>query len=212
MDAYYVYADIYGNNGEKAVLKVNPIGQFQGDGCIAMAYLKKDALLSVSSIDELMEKLGKAIEFENLEGILDLEGGNSLSNVLAYTKDLEEDEDNAYWLGYFKKLEGLYERFAADVKAFASGMDDISKVIVHQFHNASGDDCDFADYAGLPFEEDEDAMREYLEENIEGDIDSIMEHFEDGEFYVDSYESDKKIIVDFTGKKASETLSISDVY
>ena len=77
----YVKVEVYDVKGNKAVLNVNPVGQFNPGGCIAFISMKKDQVLPLKSGAEIYEFLLKKIYFENLEVAFDLDN-YTLANVL----------------------------------------------------------------------------------------------------------------------------------
>ena len=208
-DNYYVAVEAYGGSGEKASLSVNPIGQFSPGGCTALVYVKKETLLSLSAPEELMSCLLKKICFENLETAIDLDDF-SLGHVLEYTAALEIDEENDWWLPYFKRLEKKVSAFREDLEK----INEIRKIVIHQYHDAAGELCDFVDYTCCPEGEDNESIRCFLEENLskESDIDAIMDCFEDGYFYGNAYESDRVIEADLAEQKVKEWLTISEIH
>ena len=89
----------------------------------------------------------------------------------------------------------------------------ISKVIVHQYHDASGELCDFVDYTCCPEGEDEEVLRSFFEDTLsdDSDIDEIMDCFEDGYFYSSSYESDEVSVIDIETHTVSKAMTIKNV-
>ncbi len=55
----YVKVEVYDVKGNKAVLNVNPVGQFNPGGCIAFISMKKDQVLPLKSGAEIYEFLLK---------------------------------------------------------------------------------------------------------------------------------------------------------
>ena len=208
-DNDYVSVEVYDTSGGKTSLSVNPIGQFSPGGCKALVYVKKETLLTLNTAEELLSCLRKKICFENLDTAVDLDN-NSLGNVLDRTSALEIDEENDWWLPYFKRLEKKVSAFEEEVQK----MDEIKRIVVHQYHDAAGELCDFVDYVCCPEGEDDEIIRSFLEENLspESDIDAIMGCFEDGYFYGNSYESDRVIEADLVENSVKEQLTISEIH
>ena len=205
----YVKVEVAGKDGQKFSLNVNPVGQFNPGGCLAFVSLKKEALLELNSVEELYDYLLNRIYFENLEVAFDMDD-YSLKNVLDYTKDLEVDDDNSWYLNYFKRLEKLVSQFKEEL--LKCNLEDL-KVNVHEYHQASGEACDFVDFTCCPEGDEEEELREFFESSLtpESEIDSIMEHFEDGYFYGSSYSADQLTAIDFASKTITKTLTIQDV-
>ena len=208
----YVKIEVFGNNNEKAVLSVNPVGQFNPGGCTAFISVKKDAVMSLQTTEELFDYFLNRIVFENMESAVDLPN-YILKDVLEYTGALEPDEDNEWWLNYFKRLEGKVSQFHDELTAMAQDLKDLQKVVIHQNHEAGGELCDFVDFICVPEGEEEDVLREFFEENLSADseIDEIMELFEDGYSYVNAYAADEKIVIDFKNGTFEKTMSVTDV-
>ncbi|MBQ2657670.1 MAG: hypothetical protein IJF87_03745 [Erysipelotrichaceae bacterium] len=196
---------------KKTVLRVNPVGRFSPGGCTAFVSLKKDAVLALNTVEEFYEMLLNRIYFENLEVAFDLENYR-LKDVLAYTKDLEVDDENSWWLNYFKSLEEDVSRFHAELISLTDKLSDL-KAVVHQFHEASGEMCDFVDFTCCPEGEEEDVLREFFKENLspESEIDNIMEQFEDGYFYGNSFAADEAVTIDFGNGSFEKKLTVTDV-
>ncbi|MBR0462203.1 MAG: hypothetical protein IJJ00_05790 [Erysipelotrichaceae bacterium] len=208
----YVTVKIAGLNGETASLSVNPIGQFNPGGCEAMVFIKKDDVLALKTVDELYAYLLRKIFIENLETAVEIDDC-SLGGVLEYTKTLEENEDNNWWLPYFKKLEKKVDEFHESLTCFAKDLKDIKVVTVHEYHSASGELCDFVDYTCAPEGDENEEIRSYLEEHLskESDIDAIMDCFEDGYFYGSSFEGDEKTVIDFNNNTFEKTMTVTNV-
>ena len=196
---------------KKTVLNVNPVGQFSPGGCTAFVSVKKEAAFALNTVEELYEMLMNRIYFENLEVAFDLPD-YGLKEVLAYTKDLEVDDENSWWLNYFKRLEEKVSQFHDELVSMTDKLSDL-KVVVHQFHEASGEMCDFVDFTCCPEGEEEDVLREFFEENLspESEIDSIMELFEDGYFYGNGFAADEAVTIDFGNSSFEKKLTITDV-
>ena len=208
----HVKVEVSGPNDEKTVLTVNPVGQFNPGGCTAFISIKKDAVMALNTTEEFFDHLLGRIVFENLESAVELDSCR-LVDVLNYTKDLQPDDDNSWWLSYFKKLEEKVSRFHEELTAISADLRDLKTVVIHQYHQASGEMCDFVDFICVPEGEDEDTLREFFEENLSPDseIDEIMELFEDGYSYVNSYEADEKIRIDFRNGTFEKTMTVSEV-
>ena len=206
-DNYHVAVEVYDKAGEKVKLTVNPIGQFSPGGCTATVYVKKEALLDLSAAEDVMSFFLKKICFENLEMALDPDD-SSLGNVLKETSAMEIDEENDWWLPYFKRLEKKVAEFREDLEKIK-----IAKIVIHQYHSAAGELCDFTDYIGCPEGEEEEDLRSFLEENLspESDIDAILSCFEDGCFYGNAYDSDRVIEADLEKKSVKEWLTVSEI-
>ena len=107
--AEYVSVEVL-KGDQKIKLSVNPVGQFNPGGCTAFVSVKKDSVLALEKVEDLYEYLLKRIGFDNLEAVVDLDD-YSLKGVLEYTKDLEVDDENEWWLNYFKRLEKKVDEF-----------------------------------------------------------------------------------------------------
>ena len=193
----------FNENNEKCVLNVG--------GCQTFSYIKPEKLLAVKNAQELYDLILKDICFEELEGALENDPGDySLGAMNEYVKTLDENE-NSPVISSLRHAEGNTRRFYNELMKTITGP--VTKVIVHQYHNASGDMCDFEDYLNIPYGEEEDAMREYLEKTLtpDSEIDNIMEHFEDGDLYVSAYQSDEQLIVDIINNKVEKTLTVIEV-
>ena len=197
-------------NDQKISLVVNPVGQFETGGCLAFISVKKDDILALNSTEELYDYLLRKIYFENLETAFDLEN-YTLKNVLEYTKDLEVNEENSWWLNYFKRLEKKVYEFKDGLEGFMS-IDDVT-VNIHEYHSASGEMCDLVDYTCAPEGEETEVLREFFEENLSSDseIDNLMDCFEDGYFCGNSYSADQLTKVDYKNKSFTRSLTITDV-
>ena len=208
--AEYVSVEVL-KDDQKIKLSVNPVGQFNPGGCTAFVSVKKDGVLALEKVEDLYEYLLKRIGFDNLEAVVDLDD-YSLKGVLEYTKDLEVDDENEWWLNYFKRLEKKVDEFHEALISMNAQLKDL-KVKVHQYHEASGELCDFVDFICCPEGEDEEALREFFEENLSKDseIDNIMECFEDGYFYGDSFSADETTLIDFASGNVEKTMTITDV-
>ena len=206
----YVKVEVFCND-KKTVLSVNPVGQFSPGGCTAFVSVKKDAVLALNTVEELYEMLLSRIYFENLEVAFDLPNYR-LTDVLEYTRDLEVDDENSWWLNYFKRLEGKVKQFHDELNAMTEDLKDL-KLAVHQFHEASGELCDFVDFTCCPEGEEEDVLREFFEENLtpESEIDAIMDLFEDGYFYGNGFAADEAVTIDFKNGTYQKTLTVTDV-
>ena len=86
-------------------------------------------------------------------------------------------------------------------------------VYIHEYHSASGELCDFVDYTCAPEGEEEDEIRNYFEEklNDEKQVDRIMDCFEDGYFYGNSFSAEQLTVVDYPKKSFDRSLSIEDI-
>ena len=135
-----------------------------------------------------------------------------LKEVLDYTKDLEVDDENSWWLNYFKRLEKKVDQFREELISMAEELKDV-KVIVHQFHEAGGEMCDFVDYTCCPEGDDEDTLREFFEESLtpDSEIDNIMDLFEDGYSSISGFAADEAVTIDYGNGSYEKTLTISDV-
>lgn len=211
-DHYYVVLEILDNSGTKLSLTVNPIGQFSPGGCCALVYVKKEQLLSLTSTESIMDYFLKKICFENLETAVDLKD-DSLGNVLQYTADLKEDEENDWWLPYFRRLERKLSSFREDLVKMEKE-NGIRRIRVHQYHSAAGELCDFVDYTCCPEGEGQEVIRSFFEEKLDSqsDIDAIMDCFEDGYFYGSAYESDRLIEADLLKQTVQEKLLITEIH
>ena len=208
--ADYVKVEVFCGD-RKAILSVNPIGQFSPGGCTAFVSLKKETVLALNSVEEFYEMLLNRIYFENLEVAFDLPNYR-LTDVLDYTKDLEVDDENSWWLNYFKRLEDKVEQFHDELTAMTEDLKGL-KAVVHQFHEASGELCDFVDFTCCPEGEEEDVLREFFEENLspESEIDAIMDLFEDGFFCGNGFSADEAFLIDFTNGSFEKKLTVTDV-
>ncbi len=207
----HVKVEVIKDSGEKTSLVVNPVGQFSPGGCIAFVSVKKDAALALKTGEELFEMLLNRIYFENMEVAVDLPD-YGLKEVLDYTKDLEPDDENSWWLNYFKRLEKKVAQFHEELISMAEELKDV-KVIVHQFHEAGGEMCDFVDYTCCPEGDDEDTLREFFEESLtpDSEIDNIMDLFEDGYSSISGFAADEAVTIDYGNGRYEKTLTISDV-
>ena len=207
----HVKVEVIKDSGEKTSLVVNPVGQFSPGGCIAFVSVKKDAALALKTGEELFEMLLNRIYFENMEVAVDL-SDYGLKEVLDYTKDLEVDDENSWWLNYFKRLEKKVDQFREELISMAEELKDV-KVIVHQFHEAGGEICDFVDYTCCPEGDDEDTLREFFEESLtpDSEIDNIMDLFEDGYSSISGFAADEAVTIDYGNGSYEKTLTISDV-
>ena len=198
-----VRVKVFNEDGNNAVLNVGGVQTF--------TYIKPEELLAITNAQELYDLILKKICFEELEGTLDEEPTDySLGGILEYLKTIDENADSPV-LKELRHAEGNVKRFYNELNKSITGK--ITKVIVHQYHNASGDMCDFEDYLNIPYGEEEDAMREYLESTLtpDSEIDNIMEHFEDGDLYINAYQSDEELTVDITNNKVDKTLTVIGV-
>ena len=212
MNCNYVVIRVLNAEDEAAVLTVNPIGQFNPGGCEAFIYVKKDQVLALKTIEDLYEYLLKRIFFENLDiAISDLDDF-SLGAVLEYTKALELSDDNNWWLPYFRRLEKQTEDFHGRLQSLSGDLKDL-RLVAHEYHAAAGELCDFVDYTCAPEGDDNEEIRSFLIETLspESDIDAIMNCFEDGCFYGNSFEGDEMTIVDFNDGSIKKSMTISNV-
>lgn len=214
MQSSYVKVEVFNNENEKAVLTVNPVGQFNPGGCEAFASIKKDQILAVTTVEELYEYLLKRIVFENLETTAGDIPSFTVAGVLEYTRELEENEENDWWLPYFRRMDKKVAEFHDDLLAKCATLENIDRVIVHQYHAASGELCDFVDYTCCPEGDDEETIRSFFEDTLsaDSDIDEIMSFFEDGYFYGHGYECDETVTVDFKGGTFDKAMTISSIY
>ena len=69
------------------------------------------------------------------------------------------------------------------------------------------------DYINCPFEEDEETIREYLENSLSKDseIDNIMQYFDFGQFYINHYEADERMVFDLINKKFEKSLIVTNI-
>ena len=208
--AEYVSVEVL-KDDQKIKLSVNPVGQFNPGGCTATVFIKKEGVLTLEKVEDLYEYLIKRIGFDNLEAVIDLKD-YSLKGVLEYTKGLEVDDENSWWLNYFKRLEEKVDEFHKALVSLNAELKDL-KVKVHQYHDASGELCDFVDFICCPEGEDEEELREFFEENLSNDseIDNIMECFEDGYFYGNSFSAAETTVIDFANNSVEKTMKVTDV-
>ncbi|MBQ2079406.1 MAG: hypothetical protein IIU37_07095 [Erysipelotrichaceae bacterium] len=195
---------------QKISLAVNPVGQFETGGCLAFIAVKKEDLFSLGSTEELCDYLLRKIYFENLESAFDLDH-YTLKNVLQHTESLEVNEENSWWLNYFKRLQKKVNEFKEGLRSF-SDLNELA-VYIHEYHSASGELCDFVDYTCAPEGEEEDEIRNYFEEKLNDDqqVDRIMDCFEDGYFYGNSFSAKQLTVVDYPKKSFDRSLSIEDI-
>ena len=207
----YVKVEISGKEDKKFSLTVNPVGQFNPGGCLAFISIKKDQVLSLNNVEELYDLLLNRIYFENLEVAYDADSYN-LKSVLDHTKDLEVDDENSWWLNYFKRLQDKVSQFKDELLNSGNKLEDLI-LKVHEYHTAGGEMCDFVDYTCCPEGGEEEELREFFESSLtpDSEIDNIMEHFEDGYFYGNSYSADQLTCVNFKDKSFERALTISDV-
>ena len=209
-ESYSVKVNVIDEEGKKISLNVDPVGKFHPGGCTAFVYAKKDALLSLTSADAVKDYFLKRICFENLETAIDDLEDLSLGSVLEYTDALDVNEENEWFLPYFKSLKQKTDVFFEELKQMDGR---IAKIKVHQYHSAFGELCDFVDYTNAPEGEDEDTIRSHFETILseDSDIDAVMSLFEDGYFYGDGYSSDLVIVADLKEGKAEEKMEIIDI-
>ncbi|MBO4218450.1 MAG: hypothetical protein J5887_02950 [Erysipelotrichaceae bacterium] len=196
--ADHVKVEVWGTAQQPICLTVNPVGQFNPGGCLALASVRKDQVLQLKSTEELYDFLTRKIFFENLETAIPEEECNyTLKGVLDYTENLAEDDENSWWLPYFRTLAEDVNNFRE--KLMAAGRLEELQLKVHQYHAAAGELCDFADWTCFPEGGDEDEVREFLEDSLAEDLDAdeVMELFEDGYFQGSGFEGDECVSVDF---------------
>ena len=212
----YVSVVVKDKENKKHTLKVNPVGRFEGgSGCIAIIYAKGDRILALQSIDEFCDYLLKWIVFDNLDGVFDDEPDDfCLGSVLKKAAEIEEDEDNSWYLSYFKKLNEDFGKFRRELGESFASLKDINEIVIHQYHDAAGEMCDFVDYTCCPEGEEEDVLREFFENNLTADseIDKIMDCFEDGFFYGYQFSGDEQLLIDVQNKTYRKTMTITDVF
>ena len=197
-NSYAVKVEVFDDQDKKAVLNV--------DGVTAMIYLKAEKVLAIGSKEELQEHLFKRIQLEELSGSLEEDLDDySLQNVLNYLKDCKDDSPV---ISTLRVIERNAQKFEKDL----SELNGLKLIKVHQYHRSSGEMGDFEDYLNIPYGEDADTMRTYLKENLhDSDIDQIMECFEDGEFYVNSFAGEELSCFDLEKQSVEESKSISEI-
>ncbi|MCR5066443.1 MAG: hypothetical protein K6A14_00080 [Erysipelotrichaceae bacterium] len=211
--ATYVTVEVF-KDDRKIKLTVDPVGRFNPGGCLAAVFVKKEQILALQSTEELYEYLLRKIFFENLEGVFDEELPDyTVNTVLEYTSKLQEDEENSRWLGYFQSLAKKTEEFHQELLALAEDVKQLDRVAVHEYHASMGEECDFVDYTCCPEGDDDDEIREWMEENLtsDSDIDAIMDCFEDGYFYGHSFKGEEVAEIDFRNDTFRKSMTISDI-
>ena len=210
MTASYVKVEVSDTDDRKISLIVNPVGRFSPGGCEAYVSVKQNQITDLNTADEIFDYLLRKIYFENLESSAGELPGVSLGEILSYTDGLQEDEDNSWWLKYFR---GLSEKVSIFHRELLKMDGTISEVRVHQYHDASGELCDFVDYICCPEGEDEEVLRSFFEDSLsdDSDIDEIMDCFEDGYFYGSSYESDEVSVIDVKTHTVTKTMTVKNV-
>ena len=201
MSSDYVRVEVFDDQKKKAVLNVS--------GPITMSYIKKGQISKGVSKDELYDLLLRKIGFEELEGALEKEPEDYfLKTMMNYLDDIEESDDPV--LSGLFKIQRNVKRFKEDLKQ----VDEVVLVQIHQIHKGDSEENDFMDYLNIPMEEEEEVMRTYLEENLssESEIDAIMDRFEDGEFYINTYEADQLLCFDLLNNITEEKVIVSEVY
>ena len=171
-----------------------------------ISYIKNDQILQVSSGKELFDLIMNKVWFEEMEGALDTDlDVYSVGSVMEYLRGVEDTADNPL-LSSLWRIERNVNKFWEEVEK----MDSVDKVLIHQIHAGSDD---FTDYLNIPYEEDEEETRNILIERLSDDsmIDSIMEHFEEGEFYIDSYECEELMEADLKEGKVTNTVSVTEI-
>ncbi|MBR0138615.1 MAG: hypothetical protein IJM15_09415, partial [Erysipelotrichaceae bacterium] len=137
-----------------------------------------------------------------------------MGSVLRKTEEIEENDENSWYLSYFKKLYEDFEKFRRDLKESFASFEDIQEIVIHQYHDAAGEMCDFVDYTCCPEGDEEDELREFFENSLtpDSEIDKIMDCFEDGYFYGHQFSGDEQLIVDVPNRSFKKTMTITDVY
>lgn len=207
----YVKVSAYKKDGEKTSLTVNPVGQFDPGGCLAFVSVREDKVMPLKTSEEFFDFVLSRIYFENLEVAFDMEN-YTLGNVLDYTRELEVDDDNSWYLNYFKRLDEKVAKFKEEFLAVPE-LKDYEKIEISQYHEASGELCDFVDYVCCPEGEEEDVLREFFEENLspESEIDNIMECFEDGYYNGSGFEAEERYVMDYDNGTFRKTMTVTNV-
>ncbi len=220
MSEYGIYANEYlkievkDKEGMACTLKVNPVGQFEGSGCIATIYAKGDKILSMQSVDELCDYILSRIEFGNLEGVFEDEPDDYfMGSVLRKSGEIEINDDNSWYLSYFRRLQEDYDRFHQQLKERFGSFEEIGEIVIHQYHDAGGEMCDFVDYTCCPEGADEEELREFFEDNLSvySEIENIMNCFEDGYFNGNQFSADETLTIDVTNGRAHKIMTITNV-
>ena len=220
MSEYGIYANEYlkvevkDREDKVYTLKVNPIGKFEGSGCIAMIYAKGDKILSLQSIDEFCDYLLSRIEFGNLEGVFDDEPEDfSMGSVLRKCAEIELTDENSWYLSYFKKLQEDFDRFHQQLNEGFSSFADICQIIIHQYHDAGGELCDFVDYTCCPEGCEQEELREFFEDNLSiySEIENILNCFEDGYFNGSQFSGEEQLTVNVAEGRSHKIMTITNV-
>lgn len=195
-------------NDFKTSLTINPVGKFNPGGCLAYISSNKDAFLEVKTNEELFELLTNKIYFENLEVAFDLDN-YSLKNVLDYTNKLEVNDDNSWYLNYFKDLIDKVRQFKNELLNKPL----VNEIIIKEYHASSEELCDFVDYLCVPEGEDNDTLQEFFENTLskESEIETIMDHFEEGYCYINGYNSELKTIINLQNKSINKSLTVDNI-
>lgn len=207
----YVEIAVYKKDGEKIKLIINPVGQFNPGGCLAFVSVKQEKALALKTSEELFDMILSRVYFENLEAAFEIDD-YSLRNILEYTSKLEEDDNNSWYLRYFKTLNEKVNKFKEELLSIKE-LEEYEKVEIIQNHEAAGEECDFVDYVCCPEGAEEEELREFFESNLspESEIDNIMECFEDGYYYGNGYEAEEKYTIDYQNKTFVKTTTITNV-
>ena len=199
---YSIKAEVFDADHNKAVLNAG--------GPMTMSYLKAEHFVKGMKKEELFDLLIRQIGFEELEGALSREPDNYLLNTMMhYLDEVEVIADDPV-------MSGLY-RIQRNVRKFHDELLNLGEIVlvkIHQLHVGGSEECDFMDYLDIPWEDDEELMRQYLQENLsaDSDIEKIMDHFEDGEFYIRSYEADRLLTIDLVSGRAEEKSTVNEIY
>ena len=173
-----------------------------------LSYCKPEDLLKVKDKDELLNVLLKKIVFEEIDGALDEELTDySLGEVLAYLKQKEEVNDDPF-MSSLQRIRSNFEKFEEELAEEGK----ICSISIHQYHSAGNEEADFADYLNIPYMEEAEEVREYLESGLtDSDIEAVMECFEDGEFYVSSYECEEVLSVDLHKQEVKKIVKVNTI-
>ena len=201
MNTYSVKVEVSDVLDNRIVLNIN--------GPMIVSYIKSDQLLSIKSKDELYDLIMNKIVIEEFDGVLDKELDDySLNNVLNYLESIN-DQDNDVIISELRSIERNISKFKKEL----SDLDELAKISIHQYHKSSGEMCDFVDYLNIPYEDDEEVTREYLENNLSSQscIDEIMNLFSFGEFDISYYSCVETISADLINNNVSKSVTVDEV-
>lgn len=193
-----IKVEVINDNDEKVILNIS--------ACHSFINIKPEKVLDINNKEELLDLLLNNIFFEDLERALNTELETySLKEILNYIKQADESDDLPINIT-LRKVESNFDKFNKELN------DQFKTIIIHQIH-ISYEDNDFMDYINCPFEEDEETIREYLENSLSKDseIDNIMQYFDFGQFYINHYEADERMVFDLVNKKFEKSLTVTNI-